>query len=337
MNFRIMAEDLAIDLGTSDIKVFKKNEGVAISEPSVLVLDHQSKSIKAIGHEAKEMVGKTPDEIIVQRPIENGVISDFNLTEAMLNYFFQKINPGFSVIQPRVVVCVPSGITDIEQRAVEDASLHAGSRDVIMVDESLAACFGVGLSPEDPRGILTLNLGAGTSEVCVISLNWIVSSKTLKMGGDDIDKNIQAFLRENKKIEIGLNSAEIIKKELLSLRLKDKEIAMEVEGKDLKDGQPKSVKIKSEEIAQCISEYADLLIDMIYLVLEKTPPELSSDIKNNGFLMTGGMANVKGLREYIEKITNLKAKVSEKPEFDAIKGAGLIMENPDRFLKFQSR
>lgn len=337
MNFRIMAEDLAIDLGTSDIKVFKKNEGVAISEPSVLVLDHQSKSIKAIGHEAKEMVGKTPDEIIVQRPIENGVISDFNLTEAMLNYFFQKINPGFSVIQPRVVVCVPSGITDIEQRAVEDASLHAGSRDVIMVDESLAACFGVGLSPEDPRGILTLNLGAGTSEVCVISLNGIVSSKTLKMGGDDIDKNIQAFLRENKKIEIGLNSAEIIKKELLSLRLKDKEIAMEIEGKDLKDGQPKSIKIKSEEIATCISEYADSLVDMIYLVLEKTPPELSSDIKNDGFLMTGGMANVKGLREYIEKITNLKAKVSEKPEFDAIKGAGLIMENPERFLKFQSR
>lgn len=337
MNFRIMAEDLAIDLGTSDIKVFKKNEGVAISEPSVLVLDHQSKSIKAIGHEAKEMVGKTPDEIIVQRPIENGVISDFNLTEAMLNYFFQKINPGFSVMQPRVVVCVPSGITDIEQRAVEDASLHAGSRDVIMVDESLAACFGVGLSPEDPRGILVLNLGAGTSEVCVISLNGIVSSKTLKMGGDDIDKNIQAFLRENKKIEIGLNSAEVIKKELLSLRLKDKEIAMEIEGKNLKDGQPKSIKIKSEEIAPCISEFADSLVDMIYLVLEKTPPELSSDIKNDGFLMTGGMANVKGLREYIEKITSLKAKVSEKPEFDAIKGAGLIMENPERFLKFQSR
>lgn len=337
MNFRIMAEDLAIDLGTSDIKVFKKNEGVVISEPSVLVLDHQSKAIKAIGHEAKEMVGKTPDEIIVQRPIENGVISDFNLTEAMLNYFFQKINPGFSVMQPRVVVCVPSGITDIEQRAVEDASLHAGSRDVIMVDESLAACFGVGLSPEDPRGILVLNLGAGTSEVCVISLNGIVSSKTLKMGGDDIDKNIQVFLRENKKIEIGLNTAEIIKKELLSLRLKDKEIAMEIEGKNLKDGQPKSIKIKSEEIAPCISEFADSLVDMIYLVLEKTPPELSSDIKNDGFLMTGGMANVKGLREYIEKITSLKAKVSEKPELDAIKGAGLIMENPERFLKFQSR
>ena len=337
MNFRIMAEDLAIDLGTSDIKVFKKNEGVVISEPSVLVLDHQNKAIKAIGYEAKEMVGKTPDEIIVQKPIENGVISDFNLTEAMLNYFFQKINPGFSVIQPRVVVCVPSGITDIEQRAVEDASLHAGSRDVIMIDESLASCFGVGLSPEDPRGILVLNLGAGTSEVCVISLNGIVSSKTLKMGGDDIDINIQTFLREKKKIEIGLNTAEIIKKDLLSLKLKDKEIAMEVEGKDLKDGQPKSIKIKSEEIAQCISEYADSLIDMIYLVLEKTPPELSSDIKNDGLLMTGGMANVNGLREYIEKVTNLKAKISEKPEFDAIKGAGLIMENPERFLKFQSR
>lgn len=337
MNFRIMAEDLAIDLGTSCIKVFKKNEGVVISEPSVLVLDHQNKEIKAIGQQAKEMIGKTPDEIIVQRPIEKGVISDFNLTEAMLNYFFQKINPGFSVVQPRVVVCVPSGITDIEQRAVEDASLHAGSRDVIMVDESLAACFGVGLTPEDPRGILTLNLGAGTSEICVISLNGIVASKTLKMGGDDIDKNIQNFLKEKKNIEVGINTAELIKKELLSLRLKDKDIGMEVEGRDVKDAQPKRIKVTSEEIAPCISEFADSLIDMIYLVMEKTPPELSSDIKNDGFLMTGGMANVRGLREYIEKIINLKAKISDKPELDAIKGAGLIMENPDRFLKYQSR
>ena len=337
MNFRIIAEDLAIDLGTSDIKVFKKNDGVVISEPSVLALDYKNKEIKSIGHEAKEMIGKTPDEIIVHRPIEKGVISDFNLTEAMLNYFFQKINPGFSVIQPRVVVCVPSGITDIEQRAVEDASLHAGSRDVILVDESLAACFGVGFSPEDPRGILTLNLGAGTSEVCVISLNGIVASKTLKMGGDDIDKNIQTFLRDNRKIEIGINTEKKKKKELLSLRLKDKDIAMEIEGRDLKDAQPKRIKLRSEEIASCISEFADSLIEMIYLVMEKTPPELSSDIKNDGFLMTGGMANVKGLREYIEKIINLKATISDKPEFDAIKGAGLIMENPDRFLKYQSR
>lgn len=337
MNFRITAENLAIDLGTSNIKVFKKNEGVVISEPTVLVLDHQNKSIKAIGQEAKDMMGKTPDQIIVQRPIEKGVISDFNLTEAMLNYFFQKINPGFSLMQARVVVCVPSGITDIEQRAVEDAALHAGSRDVILVDESLAACFGIGLSPEDPRGILTLNLGAGNSEVCVVSLNGIVSSKTLKIGGDDIDKNIQNYLRENKKIEIGINTAEKIKKEILSLRIKDKDLSIDVEGRDLVDAKPKRVKVKSEEIASCISEFADSLVDMIYLVLEKTPPELSSDIKNDGFVMTGGMSNIKGLREYIEKKINLKAKISEKPEDDAINGAGLILENPDRFLKYQSR
>ncbi|EEB36985.1 cell shape determining protein, MreB/Mrl family [Anaerococcus hydrogenalis DSM 7454] len=199
MKFRIKAEDLAIDLGTSSIKVFKKEDGVIINEPSVLVLDHQNRQIKAIGQEAKDMIGKTPDEIIIQRPIEKGVISDFNLTEAMLNHYFQQINPGFSLLQARAVVCVPSGITDIEQRAVEDAALHAGSRDVIMVDESLASCFGIGLSPEDPRGILVINLGAGNSEVCVVSLNGIVASKTLKIGGDDIDKNIQTFLKENKK------------------------------------------------------------------------------------------------------------------------------------------
>ncbi|MDU2583088.1 MAG: rod shape-determining protein [Anaerococcus hydrogenalis] len=337
MKLRIKAEDLAIDLGTSSIKVYKKEDGVVINEPTVLVLDHQNRQIKAIGQEAKDMIGKTPDEIIVQRPIEKGVISDFNLTEAMLNYYFQKINPGFSFLQARAVVCVPSGITDIEERAVEDAALHAGSRDVIMVDESLASCFGVGLSPEDPRGILVLNLGAGNSEVCVVSLNGIVASKTLKIGGDDIDKNIQSFLRDTKKIEIGLNTAEKIKKEILSLRIKDKNLSIDVEGRDLKDAKPKRIKLKSEEIAACLSDFADSLVEMIYLVLEKTPPELSSDIKNDGFILTGGMAKVKGLGEYIEKKINLKANVSDNPDLDAIKGAGLIMENPDRFLKYQSR
>lgn len=337
MNFRIMANDLAIDLGTSNIEVYKKNEGIVIKEPSVLVLDHQNKSIKAIGEVAKQMIGKTPDDIIVQKPIEKGVIADFNLTEAMLNYFFQKVNPGFSIIQPRVVVCVPSGITDIEKRAVEDASLHAGSRDVIMVDESLASLFGIGLSPEDPRGVLTLNLGAGTSEICVVSLNGIVASKTIKLGGDYIDKSLVEFLRNKKKIEIGINTAEKIKKEILSLKISDKDKQMEVEGRDLTDAKPKRIKIKSEELAEILLPFADQLVDMIYLVLEKTPPELTADIKNDGFIMTGGLAKVKGLKEYIEKKISLKAQISEDPELDAIKGAGIILENPERFFKYQSR
>lgn len=337
MNFRIVAKDLAIDLGTSSIEVYKKGEGVVIQEPSVLVLDHQNKAIKAVGEPAKEMIGKTPDEIIVQKPIEKGVISDFNLTEAMLNYFYQKINPGFSVIQPRVVVCVPSGITDIEKRAVEDASLHAGSRDVIMVDESLAALFGIGLSPEDPRGVLTLNLGAGTSEVCLVSLNGIVASKTMNLGGDYIDKEIVSFLRNKKKIEIGVNSAEKIKKEILSLIISDKDKSMNVEGRDLTDAKPKRIKIKSEELAEIILPFADKIVDMIYLVLEKTPPELSADIKNDGFIMTGGLSNIKGLKEFIEKKINLKGHISDNPELDAIKGAGIILEDPDRFFKYQSR
>lgn len=337
MNFRIIATDLAIDLGTSDIEVYKKNEGVVISEPSVLVLDHQNKEIKAIGNKAKEMIGKTPDDIIVQKPIEKGVISDFNLTEAMLNYFFQKVNPGFSIIQPRVVVCVPSGITDIEKRAVEDASLHAGSRDVIMVDESLAASYGVGLSPEDPKGVLVINLGAGTSEICVISLNGIVSSKTMKLGGDYIDKEIVSFLKNKKKIEIGLNTAEKIKKEILSLKISDKDKKMNIEGRDLIDAKPKRIEIKSEELAEIILPFADKIVEMIYLVLEKTPPELSADIKNDGFIFTGGIANISGLNEFIEKKINLKGHISDTPELDAIKGAGIILEDPERFLKYQSR
>lgn len=334
MNFRIVASNFAIDLGTSNILVYKKNQGLIINEPSVLVLDDNNKNVQEVGLAAKEMIGKTPSNLHVVKPIVNGVLTDFNLTEALLNYFFDKVNPGFSIIQPKVVICVPSGITDIATRAIEDAALHAGAREILLVDQSLAAAFGMGLAPEDPKGILLVNLGAGTSEVCVISLNGVVTSKTINKGGDYIDENIIEYLREAKKLDIGKNTAEEIKNNLLSLRVKDGDLTMKVDGRDMLSAAPKTIEISSKELVNCVIGYADELVNMIYEVLEKTPAELTSDIKREGFGLTGAMSKMLGIREYIESKLKLTSYISEDPATDAILGAGKILEEPDRFLKY---
>ena len=335
MDFRLVATDFAIDLGTSNILVYKKNEGVIINEPSLIVLDENNTKVQAVGGKAKEMIGKTPSNLNVVKPIVNGVITDFNLTEAMLNYFFHEVNPGMSVFQPKVVICVPSGITDIAMRAVEDAALHAGSRDIILVDESLAAAFGMGLAPDDPKGILLINLGAGTSEVCVISLNGIVTSRTINKGGDFLDEAIIDFFKDNKKLDIGKNTAEEVKNNLLSLRVSDRDLSMIVDGRDLLSAAPKTVEVSSKELVECVLPFADEIINMIFEVLEKIPPELTADIKRDGFGLTGALSQLKGLREYIEKKLNLTSYISEDPSTDAILGAGKILDDPDRFMKYR--
>lgn len=335
MSLRMVATDFAIDLGTSNILVYKKNEGIILNEPSLIVLDENNTKVLAIGNEAKEMIGKTPSNIHVVKPIVNGVITDFNLTEALLSHFYNEVNPGMAFLQPKVVICVPSGITDIESRAIIDAALHAGSRDIILVDESLAAAFGMGLTPEDPKGLLLINLGAGTTEVAVISLNGIVTSKTLNKGGDYIDEAIIDLIRENKKLDIGKNTAENIKVDLLSLKVKDAEKAIDVDGRDLLTAAPKTVNVSSKDLVDCILPFADDVVSMIYEVLEKVPPELTADIKRDGFALTGAFSKSSGLREYIENKLGLSSFMSEDPATDAILGAGKILEDPDRFYKYR--
>lgn len=335
MKFQMIATDFAIDLGTSNILVYKKGEGLIINEPSSLVLDDNHTKVVAVGQQAKDMLGKTHEDIQVVKPIKNGVITDFNLTEAMLNYFFDKVNIGFSLIQPRVVIVVPSGITDIQKRAVEDAALHAGSRDIILVDESLAAAYGMNLSPDEPRGILMINMGAGTSQVAVISLNGIVVSSTMNKGGDYLDEKIVDYFREEKNLEIGKNTAEEVKIKLASLKIKDGNNEMQVNGRDLLDARPKTVNVMSSELVSCILPFADEVCDMVLVALEKTPPEISSDIKKNGFALSGSLSKLSGLAEYIEKKIGLKSYHSEDPSTDAILGAGMILENPDKYLKYR--
>ena len=335
MSLRMVATDFAIDLGTSNILVYKKNEGIILNEPSLIVLDENNTKVLAIGNEAKEMIGKTPSDIHVVKPIINGVITDFNLTEALLSHFYNEVNPGMSLLQPKVVICVPGGITDIESRAIIDAALHAGSRDIILVDESLAAAFGMGLTPEDPKGLLLINLGAGTTEVAVISLNGIVTSKTLNKAGDKIDEAIIELLKDKKKIDIGKNTAENIKINLLSLKVKDAEKTMNIDGRDLLSAAPKTVNISSKDLVDCILPFADEVVSMIYEVLEKVPPELTADIKRDGFALTGAFSKASGLREYIENKLGLSSYMSEDPATDAIVGAGKILEDPDRFYKYR--
>jgi cell division protein ftsA len=335
MSLRMVATDFAIDLGTSNILVYKKDEGLILNEPSLIVLDENNTKVLAIGNEAKEMIGKTPSDIHVVKPIINGVITDFNLTEALLSHFYNEVNPGMSLLQPKVVICVPGGITDIESRAIIDAALHAGSRDIILVDESLAAAFGMGLTPEDPKGLLLINLGAGTTEVAVISLNGIVTSKTLNKAGDKIDEAIIELLKDKKKIDIGKNTAENIKINLLSLKVKDAEKTMNIDGRDLLSAAPKTVNISSKDLVDCILPFADEVVSMIYEVLEKVPPELTADIKRDGFALTGAFSKASGLREYIENKLGLSSYMSEDPATDAIVGAGKILEDPDRFYKYR--
>lgn len=334
MKFRVVASDFAIDLGTSNILVYKKNEGVILREPAIIALDENNTKVLAVGNEAKEMLGKTPSNINVVKPIVNGVITDFNLTEALLNYLFNEVNPGMNFLQPRVVICVPSGITDIASRAVEDAALHAGSRDIILVDESIAAAYGMGLSPEDPRGRLIINFGAGTTEVCVVSLNGIVTSRTINKGGDYLDETIVDFFKDNKKLDIGKNTAEEIKNNILSLRVKDKDLSKIVDGRDVLSAAPKTVEITSKDLVECVLPYADEVIGMVYEVLEKIPPELTSDIKKDGFGLTGALSQMLGLRQYIENKLNLTSYISEDPATDAILGAGKILDDPEKFFKY---
>lgn len=335
MKFRIIANDFAIDLGTSTVSIYKKNEGLVLREPSLMVLDDNSTKVLAVGDLAKEMLGKTPSNIHVVKPIVNGVITDFNLTEAMLNYFFDKINPGMSLIQPKVVISIPDGITDIETRAIEDAALHAGSREIILVPQTLAQAFGMGLAPDDPRAILMISMGAGTTEVSVLSLNGIVTNSSINKGGDYIDQAIIDLFKNKKKLDIGKNTAESIKNSILSLRVKDGDLSMNIDGRDLISATPKTIEVKSRELVEAVIKYADEVMNMIYEVLEKTPPELTADIRRDGFYLSGGFSNLKGIREYIESKLNISSYISDDPGSDAIIGAGKILEDTDRFLKYR--
>lgn len=328
----MFTRDMGIDLGTANTLVYVGGKGIVINEPSVVAIDSITKEIWAVGNEAKEMIGRTPGNIIAIRPMKDGVIADFDVTEAMLRYFISKAVPkSMFGPKPRIVICVPSGITEVEKRAVVEAAVGAGSREryVYIIEEPMAAALGADLNVEEAGGNMVVDIGGGTSEVAVISLGGIVASKSVRVAGDQFDNNIVNYVRKEYNIAIGERTAEEIKIKAGSAYLdpSDNVYEMTVKGRSLMTGLPAPLTINSKQIADALSEPVDTIIDAVRLTLEKTPPELASDIIENGIYLTGGGALLRGLDKLISKETGMPVYIAEEPLNCVARGTGKIIEN----------
>jgi len=316
------ANAIGVDLGTANTLIYVKGEGIVLNEPSVVAIDRETKKIKGVGLEAKRMLGRTPD----------GVIADFDVTEKMLRYFLTLIieNHVFKV-KPRVIVCVPSGITEVEKRAVRDSALGAGAKEVFMVAEPMAAAIGVGLPVETPTGNMVIDIGGGTTEIAVIALSGIVSDTSIRTGGDELDISIVQFMRKNYNLLIGEPTAEQIKITIGSAAPVGDDREMEVKGRDLVSGIPKTVRVHASEIREAIQEPIQQIVDAVRRALEITPPELASDIVDRGIVMTGGGALIRGLDLLLSQETSLPIHVDEDPLTCVVRGTGRILDDEEKY------
>jgi len=320
------SHDIAIDLGTANTLIYVKSKGVVCSEPSVVAINRDTKEVLAIGSEAKSMLGRTPANIIAIRPMRDGVIADFEITEKMLRFYIQKVHNRRSMVRPRIVISVPSGVTQVERRAVKDSAIQAGAREVYVIEEPMAAAIGAGLPIQEPAGNLIVDIGGGTTEVAVISLSGIVYSTSIRVGGDEMDEAIVEYIRNKHNILIGISSAENIKIKIGSAFLMDHEMSVEIKGRDRVEGIPKIAEISDKEIREAISRSVDVIINAIKSALEKTPPELSADIIDRGIVLAGGGALLKGLDKKISKEIGLPVIVTEDPLTAVARGAGKVID-----------
>jgi len=320
---------MAIDLGTANTVVYVRGRGIVLSEPSVVAIDERTGEVHAVGSEAQLMIGRTPASISADRPLRHGVIADFEVTEAMLRRFMDKVlSSRFS--RPRLVMCAPSGVTEVERRAVEEASLSAGAREVHLIEESLAAAIGAGLPIAEPVGRMVVDIGGGTSEVAVISLGGLVVSRSLRVGGYDLDEAITNYIRNEHRMAIGSQSAEAIKLAIAAATPQDEELVSEVRGRDLMSGLPREVQLTGDEVRGAIeSPLADILA-AVHATLEETPPELAADITKEGILLAGGGALLRGLEQRLEAETGMPVRVADAPLECVALGAGQSLEELDR-------
>ncbi|KPJ87348.1 MAG: rod shape-determining protein MreB [Gemmatimonas sp. SG8_17] len=326
------ANEIAVDLGTSNTLVYVRGEGIVLNEPSVVAVEQATSRIKGIGLEAKRMLGRTPDGILAVRPLKDGVIADFDVTEKMLRYFLESIiQKHVFKVKPKVIVCVPSGITEVEKRAVRDSAHSAGAKEVYMVAEPMAAAIGVGLPVETPTGNMVIDVGGGTTEIAVIALSGIVSDTSIRTGGDELDQAIVQFMRKNYNLLIGEPTAEMIKIQIGSAAPMDSDKEMEAKGRDLVSGIPKVVRIHSSEIREAIQEPVQQIVDAVRRALEITPPELASDIVDRGIVMAGGGALIRGLDVVLSQETSLPIRVDEDPLTCVVRGTGRILDDPDKY------
>lgn len=322
----ILSKDIGIDLGTANTLVYVRGKGIVVREPSVVAIDKYEGKVLAVGNAANEMIGRTPENIVAVRPMKDGVIADFDITQAMIRSFIKEANVS-SVFKPRVVVCIPSGITEVERRAVEEAVISAGAKAAALIEEPMAAAMGAGLPVNEAMGNMVVDIGGGTTEVAVISLGGIVASKSIKIAGNALDSAIINYLKKEHHINIGDKMAEEIKLSIASAYEDDEEAVYEVRGRDVSTGLPKTAQIKESEIREAISENVDEMIEAIKLTLENTPPELAADIMERGITLTGGGALIKGLDKLITEVTKIPTHVAEYPLDCVVVGTGKALDS----------
>ncbi len=325
--FNAFTKDMGIDLGTANTLVYIKGKDIVIREPSVVAIQTNTKQVLAVGEEAKKMIGRTPGNIVAIRPLRDGVIADFDITQSMLKYFIQRAMQRRSLFQPRVVVCVPSGVTEVEKRAVEEAAIHAGARDAYLIEEPMAAAIGAGLPVHEATGSLIVDIGGGTTEVAVISLGGIVTSKSIRVGGDELDEAIVNYIKKEYSLMIGERTAEDIKITIGSANVKAKESKMNIRGRDLISGLPKTIEVTSKEIYEAMKEPIYNIVDAIKSTLEKTPPELAADIMEQGIMITGGGALLDGIDLLIKSETGMPVHIAESPLDCVAIGTGKALES----------
>jgi rod shape-determining protein MreB len=331
--FGLLSNDIGIDLGTANSLVFAKDKGVVLREPSVVAIYASSRKVCAVGEEAKRMLGRTPGTITALRPMKDGVIADFEITEAMLRHFIRKVQKSMKFVPPRVVVAVPSGITEVERRAVKESAINAGARDVVLIEEPMAAAIGVGLPIQEPTANMIVDIGGGTTEVALISLAGVVYTKSIRVGGDELDGAIVNYMKRAYNLTIGERTAEEIKLKVGSAFPLEKELTMEVKGRDSVAGLPKTIHISSQEIREALSDTMGSILELVRNALERCPPELSADLVDRGFVLAGGGALIRGLDRMLSDGTGLPVFAADDPLSAVALGTGKVLEELEWLIK----
>ena len=328
--FTFGIKDIGIDLGTTNILITLKGKGIVLREPAVVAIDRRTGKIVATGQEAKEMYGRTPETIKAVKPLRDGVIADFTATKLMIKNMLKKVCSRYNVSRPRVVVSVPSGITEVEERAVEETILHAGAKEVYLIEEPLAAAIGAGIHIEEPTGCMVVDIGGGTTEVAVISLGGIVVSSSTRIAGDELDRDIINYVRKKESLSIGETTAEEIKHEVGCATPLISELTIEIRGRDLNTGLPRNITLTSKQILEAMSESINRIIETIKTTLEKTPPELAADLVEKGIIVSGGGALIRNFDQLLSNKTNMLVYIVEEPLESVVRGTGKTLENIDK-------
>jgi rod shape-determining protein MreB and related proteins len=330
----VFSNDIGIDLGTANTLVYAKDKGIVLREPSVVAIHSGTRKVLAVGDEAKRMLGRTPGNITAIRPMKDGVIADFDITEAMLRYFIKKVANNAKVIPPRVVVAIPSGITEVEKRAVKESATHAGAREVLLLEEPMAAAIGVGLPVAEPAANMIVDIGGGTTEVAIISLAGIVFAKSIRVGGDELDAAIINYMKRAYNLLIGERTAEEIKLRVGSAAPLDEELTMEVKGRDSVAGLPKTIHVTSQEIREALADTVHSIVEAVRTALERCPPELSADLVDRGFVLAGGGALLRGLDRLLCDKTGLPVTVADDPLSAVANGTGSVLADLNFLLHY---